>query len=468
MVRLKKVCTYPTATKTMNLFFNKTKHLAIQVNSVFMTTPYKSSANGKPGLTLHLLAAASILLISGCYVTPEPFEGSRRDSNDIIEQSQSVKAEQESAGKDDLAVPDSGDKGLELLENSFANGEFPIADWEAIYQNSLSRVAERNVSEFELLQAVPGSPFAVSIVADGEVRLWDVAADQSFFLCEIGRKFRVTALHLARALVAIGQTGSVEVYDLRTCQRVAALDKLKTRLGRVTFAPDGLSLVAAGIDGRVYRWRFAHELQSSSFKQKQLSLERYFGHSASVAGVAVHPEGRVLFSGDTDGVVNAWLTYDSDRYSGKYDQSEFGFKGHSEAALRASGRLEPAGRVEKLVVSDNGRHLLIAAQNGQLEIWKVRGFLREVSIEAHRGLIYDAIFVPGSRGSRLVTLGRDGYVRFWRLNKDEDLDTSELRLQKEVAIKGARMLAGLTSKSLLIGVKGGALLEVKLKTAFEG
>jgi WD40 repeat protein len=300
---------------------------------------------------------------------------------------------------------------------------------------------------------------------NGEVKLWDVENNAGYFVCETGRSFRTAAVELRRGLIAVAQTGSLELYSIESCKRVAQLTRIKTRISALKFHPNGLSVLAAGVDGRLYRWRFGLDKAAKSFQRQQLSLERYFGHATSLSSLAIHPTGRVFFSGDLNGVIHAWLAYDADKFQGEYDRSFFGFQGHSERALRSVGQLAIPDRVESLYVSQDGEYLLAASQDGTVELWKVRGFVRIASVKAHAGLIYDLSVIRQHEGIlAFFTIGRDGFVRLWNVEENQLLKTYSIEQKREFKLLSARMLAGVSESTLLIGTRQGKLLDVQLRT----
>lgn len=449
----------------MMYFTTKTERLAIQAISIFLSVLRRQwrKQNTCPQFLIGGFLLAGFISTSGCSLTADSQQTSLAESKVIVEQSQKVNERSIEDGTPAVGVGQSKIKPLEILGKSSDSTAEKLTDWNQLFRAALRRPAGFTESELQLIRVIPDTPFAVSITADGEVYLWDIPGNKSYYLCEISSDFQAVALHSGRGLIAAAYTGRLDLYSIESCMRLAILDRVKTRFASVQFDSAGRAMLAAGIDGKVYRWRFAHQLESRSVRDRQLSLERYFGHAASTSSLAVHPGGRVFFSGDTDGVIHAWRAYNADQFQGRYDQSEFGFKGHSKVALRGKGRLAVPDRIESIKLSDDGKRLLLAAQDGRVEVWKVRGFVREAAVEAHTGLIYDTAIVPGTGGALFFTVGRDSFVRLWRLEENNDLRTVKIVMRKEFSVPDGRLIAGLSESSLLVGVRGGRILEVQFK-----
>src|SRR5690606_29308945 len=117
-------------------------------------------------------------------------------------------------------------------------------------------------------------------------------------------------------------------------------------------------------------------------RKDSLYLERYLGHATVVSSIAYHPFGRVFFSGDWRGRLNAWLTYDSDPHEGRYDENIFGGLLFSEQARRAKAKRSGDKSIERLLVSSDGEFLFVATETGSLELWRVRGFRQLATVQA--------------------------------------------------------------------------------------
>lgn len=333
---------------------------------------------------------------------------------------------------------------------------------------ALAELKAVNVQPSEILGVFPISSNAgrvLSVNRDGAVYLWDLQNQRSFELLHVqAAPLEVAAVNEAGLLLAVGHENTVTLYSLADGSEVGKLQKLKSRPASLSFQPSGRSLVIGAADGEVYRWRFVEERTATSVREKEKLFERYFGHSSVISAVAYHPVGRVFFSGDWSGALNAWLPYDADAFGGKYLENAFGTNMFSDRATRSRGSRASTASIEHLRVSADGEALLAAGQDGALEWWLVRGFTLAVKTPAHKGLIYDLGFSPS--GAIAATLGRDGKIRTWSLTKTVKTASAEtvysLDKIKEIEAAGQRRLVFIDETTLAVGDQAGRISLLKL------
>jgi WD40 repeat protein len=215
----------------------------------------------------------------------------------------------------------------------------------------------------------------------------------------------------------------------------------------------------------VYRWKFASWTPSLGYEAREKLLERYVAHASAVSALAFHPYGRIFFSGDWDGALNAWLRYDSDAFAGAYDQNTSPGTFFTGGVQRMRVSAGQGSDIVRIRITEDGQYLLLVTQSGMMELWKVRGFRRLCQMQAHKGLIYDARFTPDRPG--IVTLGRDEQVRQWNIAQQPDPAGGpalfSLVLAKDRSQAGLRQLAPLADGRLVAGTDGGEVVEVQLQ-----
>jgi WD40 repeat protein len=138
--------------------------------------------------------------------------------------------------------------------------------------------------------------------AGGAVKLWDLAARQGRFLGPPAGGARVTALALAaggRTLVLgrggeKGDAGTIELWDVASGQRLAAVESREGEARAIALAPDGKA-VASAHEGGAYLWEAPSLRKLASFR-------------TSAHAVAFHPDGRTLAVGlgEPDNGVQVW------------------------------------------------------------------------------------------------------------------------------------------------------------------
>ena len=187
---------------------------------------------------------------------------------------------------------------------------------------------------------------------------------------------------------------------------VAPIDRLEgheLRVNRVGFHPFCANLVASTSNDETWR------LWDISRKEEILLQE---GHIAPVFGIAFHPDGSLVGTSDTAGVVRVW-----DLRSGR---SIMGFEGqHVE-------------QVVGLDFSPNGFHLASCSGDNTVRIWDLRRKRNVDILTAHEKLM-SAVKFDSNRGDVLMTAGYDCVARVWR--------TSDRHVVKNLPIHESRIMA---------------------------
>ncbi|MEZ4754931.1 MAG: hypothetical protein R3A13_11610 [Bdellovibrionota bacterium] len=234
------------------------------------------------------------------------------------------------------------------------------------------------------------------------------------------------------------------------------LSTLKANPYDLEFSPEGDSLLIGAADSRLYRWKFLDYEIADSNQKKDLTFERYIGHSTVVSSVAFHPFGRVIFSGDWKGGVNIWELYDVDNFGGEYDRNNFWGRGFIEAGKRRTLIRADTDSVEQIELSANGEFAFLAIKSGKIEGVQVRGMKKAGQFQAHKGFIYD--IAVDKTGENIVTVGRDGLVKLIGYTKKKSSfdvkyafkETASVKhnwiRQVEVNEKGVFSVAGLKGK----------------------
>lgn len=253
------------------------------------------------------------------------------------------------------------------------------------------------------------SPVIAGLTGQGKVVLLDAAGiGRASTPIDAGRPAAIAVDQSGALFAAVDEKGAT-VWDLATGRRLASL-AMRVRLTSVVFQPSlrepdkaERAVLLGGSDGRAYRWKYLAEPRPF-----HPVLERYIGAASVVSAVAYHPFGRVFFTGDWSGSIQAWLGYDTDRFEGEYDRSFFGGKLFTDRSIRVNAARD-ADPVAGLSVSKDGERLYVVSQSGLIEVWSVRGFKKLAGLKAHEGLVTAMTLAPD--GVRLATAGRDGKVR---------------------------------------------------------
>jgi WD40 repeat protein len=265
-------------------------------------------------------------------------------------------------------------------------------------------------------------------VADGAVRLWDVAARRPLG-DPLGHHILSAAFSPdGHTLASAGDDGTVRLWDVATRRELGPpLEGHKGAVTHVAFSPDGDMLASAGYDDKTVRLWDAVTRRPVGTPLK--------GHTGRVTDVAFSPDGRTLASAG-DQTVRLWDVV-ARRERGAP------LRGHLEAfgvAFSPDGRtLASVGdahdgsvllwdlaahpprshafrgstnAVSKVAFSPDGRTLAAGGTGNTVRLWDVTG-RRPLGapLRGHTDLVYDVAF---SRNGTLASASADGTVRIWK------------------------------------------------------
>jgi WD40 repeat protein/class 3 adenylate cyclase/energy-coupling factor transporter ATP-binding protein EcfA2 len=225
---------------------------------------------------------------------------------------------------------------------------------------------------------------------DGSARLWAVpsgAALARVRVDELGAQFATFSPDGRTLVVPTELAGDVALADVAS-GRVTGRLRLPnpdTGLGGATISPDGSTIAAGGLDGRIYLW------DARTRKRRGDSL---VGHENSVRSLAYSPDGSVLATAGEDGTgIMLWDVASGHRIG---------------SPLLA----HPGAESDVVRFIGDGAGLLTNAPT-EVAVWDLDGVAlgRRVT-GAHQGRIYD---LARTRDGRLLASAgqEDGTVRLW-------------------------------------------------------
>lgn len=267
------------------------------------------------------------------------------------------------------------------------------------------------------LTSVPpdGGGCILAVLASGVVGFLDPEAESLTPIAQFSRSVSGVAVDTEQAVLVGWAESWLEWLPLRSPEKRLALDRVDTRINAAVIQAGAEAVIFGGADSRVYRWLPSKGAVKSA-------IERYIGAASVISAIASHPGGRVFFSGDWSGGLNAWLPYDADVFEGKYDRNAFLGGLFSDRSTRQRGARSDTVAISNILVHPSGEHLLTVLQDGRVEWWQIRGFRKVGEVQSHKGLIYYATL--DAEGDRLATVGRDGVGKVFSL---EFVETPEVK-----------------------------------------
>lgn len=347
------------------------------------------------------------------------------------------------------------------------NNPVEVAPWQPLKTTLLPVSTGHNGEVLAVAQVSENPVQIVSVGMDGNAIGWSLDSGAGYLLKSVGSEIQLAAVGSRLPLVAYTSNGKVIVSCINQCTGEWVLDRLKPRVLDIAFHEGDTALLIAGADGRIYRWRYEADRQAASFKEKDKALERYIAHQTLISRVLPHPAGRAFFSVDWDGTLLGWLPYPADDQGGEYDRNLFGgrFFGGLGTFLRAIRA--PDRGIASAAVSENGERLALGTEDGNVEVWEVRGFVLAARKESHSGRVISVAL--SSDGGRVASVGRDSKLVVSQLEPDP-LNRISLKalplLSREVLSQqlgsGSRNLLFISNGNLVFSTKDGRIGEIDL------
>jgi WD40 repeat protein len=222
--------------------------------------------------------------------------------------------------------------------------------------------------------------------------------------------------------LAMGQIGSVAILDLQTQKFIKVFTRIVGRVTALAWDPRQEVLLIGLANGDVFGWNL---VKGKSAGTNSLdALETYSGGISPIVALIFHPTGRSFFAIEREGIVSFWRLGRTTKELGLRQEDSIVDQA-KPVNYRQAARAEPliAVTFEDAFLSTDGQFLFVAANNGVLYQWKIRGFRVINRIQADNSAVFG---VSGSNIDKLknkhflVSSGRSGGLKFWCLSVSKE------------------------------------------------
>jgi WD40 repeat protein/class 3 adenylate cyclase len=193
---------------------------------------------------------------------------------------------------------------------------------------------------------------------------------------------------------------AVSFLDLRTGKVTPGIGSQAGGVDRMSFTPDGNTLVTSGEDGQTLVW----DVPSHSVR------ETLTGHAGPIHGQAMSTDGSTLYTGSFDTNALGWdLTGD-----------------RSFPPTFQAVKTDPAAGAWTLAISPDSRTVAVGSTTGKVSLWNAKTLRPEQTFAAAPGVVSAVAF--GDHGHELLVASDAGvhrpttaWLRVWRLGPDPSL-----------------------------------------------
>ncbi|WP_254566817.1 S-layer homology domain-containing protein [Oscillatoria sp. HE19RPO] len=186
-------------------------------------------------------------------------------------------------------------------------------------------------------------------------------------------------------IMASGHRGAdlapINIWDLRTGERIRTLPGHTGRVGALAIAPNGQRAISGGGDGEIKIW----DVRTGTLTQTLT------GHTNEVTGLAIAPNGNTAISSSRDRTVKLW-----DLNTGE--------------VLRTLDDRQTA--MLDVAVSSDGRMAASSSEDGLVRLWNLQSGELIRTISADINAVRTLAFSPN--GQTLAT-GGEGTIRLWNI-----------------------------------------------------
>ena len=274
--------------------------------------------------------------------------------------------------------------------------------------------------------APTGDQLAIAPKGTGSVELWNPHTVERLLTLDgpggVVTQVAYTAdgASLAAAFTSPGESGAVCVWDSKTGDRLATFAGHVRGAASVAFSPDSSLLLTTSAAGNVLTWDLGTGHKLLDFLPEQRTSQMKAHAAFGLAGTRVASRAAQIFDATTGEAhaINVRL--------GQVGCVAASPDGQTAALATAMGNvvlvdfatgarsaelLGHAAAVRSIAFSSDGTRVATGSLDGTTRLWDTRTGSELHVLRGHEGFLDTVLFAPD--GSRIVTTANDGTVRIW-------------------------------------------------------
>jgi WD40 repeat protein len=197
-------------------------------------------------------------------------------------------------------------------------------------------------------------------------------------------------------LYSANANGTVYQWDLKCRQHSLTYISGGEEILAVTISPDRQKLFAAGLERFITAWHTQSRTIATGFRS--LNLADNGSHKGIINCLACSPDGKILASGGSDGVIKIW-----DAVKNTWQRN---LNGHH-------------GSVKAIAFSLDGQKIISGGEDCTIRLWQIDDWKNSLILGEHPAII--TALALTNNGQFLVSSSLDGTVKIWELDNQSCL-----------------------------------------------
>ena len=309
--------------------------------------------------------------------------------------------------------------------------------WQRLANHSARRTLDGHTGQVWCVACSPDGKLLASGGMDGALRLWDAATGQELGVLDSKFPQPVTAVAFAEGggkLAAAWLDGTVRLWDVASRKERQTLPEGRGTVLALAGAGERPILAVSRFDATVRADSSTVEIWGLGEQKPRHTLR---AHKERVRAVAFSADGRMLASGDYDGILHLW-DVGTGKLLGSYLSQQKGINGVAfspdgkqlaaacnDATIRLWDWKENKERilvghtraVWSIQYAPDGKTLVSTGADATVRLWEADGTPR-FALKGHTGEVRGAVFTPDGR--TIVSAGVDRLLKLWDAHRNPE------------------------------------------------